>query len=98
MESRAKLLGHPVHPMLVGFPLGLFTTAAVFDVVHIATGAPRWGYVAFWLVSAGLVGAVAALATGIVDWLAIPNATRAKRVGLWHGYGNLFVIIIFVLR
>jgi uncharacterized membrane protein len=98
MESHVKLLGHPVHPMLIVFPLGLFTTAAVFDVVHLATGAPHWGYVAFWLVSAGLVGALAAAVTGVIDWLAIPAPTRAKRVGLWHGFGNAFVLVIFTLR
>jgi uncharacterized membrane protein len=37
MEARAKLLGHPVHQMLVVFPLGLLATGVIFDLVHIGT-------------------------------------------------------------
>lgn len=98
MESRVKLLGHPVHPMLVVFPLGLFTTAAVFDVVHLVTGTPRWGDIAFWLITVGLIGAIGAAIAGVVDWAAIPARTRAKRVGLRHGFGNAMVVVLFILR
>ncbi|MFL5576317.1 MAG: DUF2231 domain-containing protein [Gemmatimonadaceae bacterium] len=98
MESRVKLLGHPVHPMLVVFPLGLLITAAVFDVVHLVTGAPVWGAVAFWLITAGLIGAVAAAVAGLADYRAIPPGTRAKRVGIRHGFGNAFVVVLFLLR
>jgi hypothetical protein len=42
MESRAKIAGHPVHPMLVAFPLGLLGTAAIFDGIQKASGNERW--------------------------------------------------------
>jgi uncharacterized membrane protein len=42
MESRAKLFGHPIHPILIPFPLGLLTTSVVFDVVYILTGDGKW--------------------------------------------------------
>ena len=35
MESKAKTLGHPIHPILIPFPLGLLSTSVVFDVVHL---------------------------------------------------------------
>ena len=46
MESKAKVMGHPVHPILVPFPLGLLTTAVIFDVVHLLTGSARWAEIA----------------------------------------------------
>jgi uncharacterized membrane protein len=81
MESRAKLLGHPIHPMLIPFPLGLFPTALLFDVAHVVTGNPRWADVAFWMITAGIVGALAAAVFGAIDWWAIPSNTRAHRLG-----------------
>ena len=42
MESRAKLFGHPIHPMLIPFPLGLLATSLVFDIIHFLTGNEPW--------------------------------------------------------
>ena len=97
MESRIKLAGHPVHPMLIVFPLGLFSTAAAFDIIYLVTSAVRWTEVAFYVVGAGLVGGIAAAVPGWVDWAAIPARTRAKRVGLVHGVGNVIVLGLFAL-
>ena len=47
MESKVKSLGHPVHPMLVNFPLGLLVTSAVFDIIHIVTKNGYWSGIAF---------------------------------------------------
>jgi uncharacterized membrane protein len=95
MESRAKLLGHPIHPMLVAFPLGLLVTSLVFDVIRLATGNDEFAVVAYWCIAAGIVGGLAAALFGLWDWLAIPAGTRAKSVGLWHGAGNVVVVALF---
>ena len=95
MESHAKLFGHPIHPMLVNFPLGLLPTAVIFDIVYLSTHNPRWPELAFWMIAAGIVGALLAAVFGLVDWLAIPSGTRAKRIGLLHGGGNLIVVALF---
>jgi hypothetical protein len=42
VESKAKIMGHPIHPILIPFPLGLLSTSAVFDVVHLLTGNGKW--------------------------------------------------------
>jgi uncharacterized membrane protein len=97
METRFKLLGHPVHPMLVVFPLGLLSTAVVFDLVYLATDNGDFATVAFWAIAPGLVGGVAAAIFGLWDWLAIPRETRAKRIGLVHGGGNAIVMGLFAL-
>jgi len=97
MESRVKLAGHPAHPMLIVFPLGLLSTALVFDVIYLLTDLTRWTEVAYYLVGAGLIGGAVAAVAGWVDWAAIPRGTRAKRVGLVHGVGNVIVLGLFVL-
>jgi|SRR5437763_14778508 len=98
MESHnrsARVLGHPVHPMLVVFPLGLLFTATVFDAIDLFGGSSTFGLVGYWDIAAGLIGAVLAAVFGFVDWLGIPGGTRAKRVGRLHAGGNLVVVVLF---
>ena len=97
MESRAKLLGHPIHQMLIVFPLGLLATALLFDVAYLWTGNGYWSEIGFWMIVAGLVGGLLAAPFGLIDWLAIPAGTRAKRVGALHGLGNLVVVALYGL-
>ena len=97
MESRVKLAGHPVHQMLIVFPLGLLATAVVFDVLFLVTDNPIWTQAAFYMIGAGVVTGLAAAVPGAVDWLAIPRGTRAKRIGLVHGVGNVVVVALFAL-
>ncbi len=97
MESRVKLFGHAIHPMLIPFPLGLLVTSVIFDVIYRLTDNGQWAMVAFWMIAAGVIGGLAAAVFGFLDWLAIPAGTRAKAVGLWHGLGNVVVVILFGL-
>ena len=96
MEARAKLLGHPIHQMLIPFPLGLLTIAIIFDVVRMITGNPLWSTIAFWLIAAGIIGGLAAAIFGLIDWTGIPRGTRAKRIGTVHGIGNVVLVVLFV--
>jgi uncharacterized membrane protein len=97
MESKATLLGHPIHQMLIVFPLGLLGTSVVFDVIHLVSGAGYAGTVAFALIAAGLVGGIVAAPFGTIDWLAIPAGTRAKSIGALHGGGNVVVLLLFAV-
>ncbi len=97
MESRAKLFGHPIHPILIPFPLGLLTTSVVFDVVYLLTGDGKWAGISFWMIAAGVIGGLAAAVFGLIDWLAIPSGTRAKAVGMWHGATNVVVVTLFIV-
>ena len=97
MESKAKVMGHPVHPILVPFPLGLLTTSVIFDVVHLLTGSARWAEIAFWMIAAGVIGGLLAAVFGLIDWLAIPSGTRAKAIGLGHGLSNAVMVMLFAL-
>jgi uncharacterized membrane protein len=95
MEARAKLLGHAIHQMLIPYPLALLTTAIIFDVIHLTTDNPLWATISFWMIAAGIIGGLAAALFGVIDWSAIPRATRAKRVGVIHGVGNVVMVSLF---
>lgn len=95
MESKAKVMGHPVHPILVTFPLGLLTASVIFDVVHLLAGGARWAEISFWMMAAGVVGGLLAAVFGLIDWLAIPSGTRAKTIGLAHGLSNVVMVALF---
>ena len=97
MESKAKLFGHPVHQMLIVFPLGLLATALAFDILHFVSGNGYWSEIAYRLIAAGVLAGFIAAPFGFIDWLAIPSRTRAKRVGAWHGGLNAAVLALFAL-
>lgn len=96
MESRAKLFGHAIHPILIVYPLGLLSAAVIFDVIYLVTGNPTWTTVSYWMIAAGIVGGLLAAVFGLIDFLNIPSGTRAKRIGLLHGLVNLGVMILFI--
>jgi uncharacterized membrane protein len=97
MESRVKVAGHPLHQMLIVFPLGLLSTAVVFDIIYLVTNRVTWTHAAYYMIGAGLIGGLAAAVPGWLDWWAIPRGTRAKRIGLIHGVGNMIVVALFIL-
>jgi uncharacterized membrane protein len=97
MESKVKLLGHPIHPMLIVFPLGLLATAVILDLIYMFNGNAALATVSFWNILAGIIGGLAAAVFGLLDWMAIPAGTRAKAIGLWHGGGNVVVVGIFAV-
>ena len=95
MKSKARLLGHPIHPMLVVMPLGLFIAAAVFDGLYYWRGTTTFAAISYYNIAAGIVGGLLAAVFGLIDWLAIPAGTRAKRIGLFHGAINVTVVMLF---
>jgi uncharacterized membrane protein len=97
MESRVKLFGHPVHPMLIVFPIGLLATAVIFDILYLATRNPILVTVSFYMIAAGVIGGLLAAIFGLIDWLALPNNTRAKSIGGWHGLGNFVIVVLFAV-
>ena len=97
MESRAKVLAHPAHPILIVYPLGLLSTATVFDVIHLFNESERLADAAYWMIVAGVLSGLLAAVPGWIDWFAIPGGSRAKQVGLWHGLGNVLVLVLFAV-
>ncbi len=96
MHSRAKILGHPIHQILIVFPLGLLATAVIFDIIYLSTGNRHWTEVAYWMIYAGIIGGLTAAVFGLIDWLAIPANTRAKTIGAMHGVSNVLAVGLFI--
>jgi uncharacterized membrane protein len=97
MESRVKLFGHPTHPMLVVFPIGLLATAVIFDILYLITINPVFPTVSYYMIAAGVIGGLVAAIFGFIDWLALPNNSRAKNIGGWHGLGNVVIVVLFIV-
>jgi uncharacterized membrane protein len=95
MESRARFLGHAIHPILIVFPLGLLATAVVFDIIYLIWGSRDMASVAYWMMAAGIVGGLIAAPFGLIDWLAVPAKTRAKTIGMMHGLANVVALLLF---
>jgi uncharacterized membrane protein len=96
VRSTVHLFGHPVHPMLIPFPLALLIAAGVSDVVFLVDGDDFWARASMWLIASGVVtGAVAAVA-GLIDFLTIP---RARNLSGWiHFLGNAAVLVISLIN
>jgi uncharacterized membrane protein len=97
MKTRVRVLGHPLHQSLVVFPLGLFVTGTIFDLIHLASDNGTFAEVGFWMISAGIIGAVLAALTGLADFTSVPSGTRAKRVGRVHGALNSVLLVLFAI-
>lgn len=94
MASKASLAGHPIHPMIIPFPLALWTTSFICDVIFYFWRNTSLVLISKFLLAAGCLGAVAAAIPGIVDWTAIRNS-KVKRIANWHARLNVIALIIF---
>jgi uncharacterized membrane protein len=97
MESKAKLLGHPIHPMLIPFPLGLLGMAVIFDLLAVFAGQESLGQASRPMIAAGIITGLVAAVPGAVDWAAIPSGTRAKGIATAHGLGNVLIVVLFAI-
>jgi uncharacterized membrane protein len=97
MSKTVKALGHPIHQMLIVFPLGLLATSVIFDILYFTRGEQDFAITAYYTMAAGIVGALLAAVFGAADWLNIPSGTRAKSIGLLHGGGNIVVTLLFLV-
>jgi uncharacterized membrane protein len=95
MEAKARLLGHPIHQMLIVLPLGLLIAAWAADVAYFAGVRNVLAQVGYWNTAAGVVSGLVAAVFGSIDWIAIPIGSRAKRVGAWHAGFNVVVLMLF---
>ena len=96
MRTPASVADHPVHPMLVVFPIGLLITAFVFDIIAAATGNSVWQTIAFYDIAAGVIGALLAALPGFVDYFTLRGEPR--RLGTWHMILNLSVVVLFAVN
>jgi uncharacterized membrane protein len=96
MSTPASIAKHPLHPMLVVFPIGLWVFSLISDFVFLLGGDARWSDVAFYAMAGGLIGAVLAAVPGFFDMFSISD----KKVGkiAWnHMILNLIAVVIFAV-
>ena len=91
--SSANIAGHPMHPILITLPIGLFVGTLLFDIVFWQTGRDAFATGALWLLGAGIVGAALAAVTGLIDFL---GDRRVRDLGdAWqHAIGNVIMVLV----
>ena len=97
MSSPASIKNHPIHPILVGLPIGLWIFGLVSDIVFSAGGAPVWSTVAFCSIAGGIVGALLAAVPGFIDYLSIDEA-EMKHLATYHLLINLGAVVLFAIN
>lgn len=97
MRTRASIAGHPIHPMLIPIPIGLWIFSLVSDLFSLAPNASEnWQTVAYFTMAGGIVGAFVAAVPGIIDMLSLPP--HNKRIALTHMSINAVVIILYLVN
>ncbi len=93
-----KIAGHPIHPMLIVFPIGLWIFSLVCDLVFFfQPDHPLWRGMAFYTMAGGWIGALAAAVPGFIDYLGMsPGA--AKRMATTHMTLNLAVVVLYAIN
>ncbi|MGI8422669.1 MAG: DUF2231 domain-containing protein [Chloroflexota bacterium] len=96
MRSKFSIGGHPLHPMLVAIPIGLFAWALVSDIVYLATDRDHmWYDISFWSSIAGIATALLAAAPGFGDYMTIARKSDARDMATAHMTLNLSVTALF---
>ena len=100
MRTPASILKHPIHAMLVVFPIGLWIFSLVCDLIRLA-GAPEdaWATVAFYTMVGGLIGALCAAIPGFIDLLFYKGgAAPVKKIALTHMTINLVAVVLYAIN
>jgi uncharacterized membrane protein len=97
MASTASIKKHPVHPMLVAVPIGLWVFALVCDAVRVAGGNPVWQTVGSYCIGGGIVGALVAAVPGVIDYFSI-DEDDMKQIANFHLVANIGAVAIFALN
>jgi uncharacterized membrane protein len=96
MKSRAAIAGHPLHPIFVAIPIGLWSFAPLCDLIYLfGWGDASWKTAAFYCIGGGLLGAVPAIVTGLIDFPIVQGAA-AQLIAKFHLALNSVVSVIFL--
>ncbi|MBD0370857.1 MAG: DUF2231 domain-containing protein [Pyrinomonadaceae bacterium] len=94
MSSPASIAGHPIHPMLIPFPIALWVFSLIADIVYIWRDNPAWEWIAFYTLAGGIIGAALAAVFGIIDYFAIRDK-RVSKIAAWHARINVLALVLF---
>ncbi len=97
MSSPASVGRHPIHPMLVVFPIGLWTFSLVCDIIYVFGGRQEiWNTVALYTAIGGIIGAALAAVPGLIDYFSIEDP-QVKAIGTRHMLVNVSALVIFIV-
>jgi uncharacterized membrane protein len=98
MRTPASIAGHPIHPMLIVFPVGLFIFSLICDLISLsAADAGVWRTVALYTMGGGFIGALAAAVPGLIDLLSVVK-TRVRKIALTHMVLNLIAVLLYAIN
>lgn len=98
MASPASIQRHPVHPMLIPFPIVLWIFSLVCDVVYaMGWGSSIWNDMAFYTIVGGVLGALAAAIPGYIDYRSLTDP-QTKKIGRWHMLINVSIVVLFAIN
>ena len=95
MASPASIGGHPIHPMIIPFPIALWVFSLVADVIYLWRGNLVWrDWIAFYTLLGGIIGAAVAAVPGLIDWLSLKDP-KVVKIANWHARLNVIALLIF---
>ena len=97
MQGKATIFGHPIHPMLIPFPIGFFVGALVSDIIFAFTHGPVWPTLSVILIGFGVISALLAAVFGFVDYFTARMSEGAKKVATTHMLLNLLAVVLFAI-
>lgn len=92
-SSTAKIAGHPLHPMVIPFPIAFFVSTLVTDILYLSTGRAGFASASVWLLGAGIAGALLAAVLGFTDFLG-DRRIRSLQQAWMHMVGNLAAVVL----
>jgi uncharacterized membrane protein len=96
-RSTVKIAGHPLHPILVTLPIGLWVGALLTDIAYVWTGWSDFAYFSSWLIGAGIGTAVLAATAGLIDFMGEARI-RALRKAWYHMFGNVAALVLAIVN
>lgn len=92
-RSTAQIAGHPLHPMLIPFPVACFVLTLFCDIYYFSVGNTAWVLASEWLLGAGLIMAGLAALAGLTDFFG-ERRIRNLRASWGHMVLNVSAVLI----
>jgi uncharacterized membrane protein len=96
-KSTAQIAGHPLHPMLIPFPIAFLVATFACDLIFWRTGNPGWSTASLWLLGAAIVMAALAAVMGLTDFMGDPRI-RSLSAAWHHMLGNVVVVVLAIIN
>ncbi len=97
VESTAAAFRHPIHPMLIPFPIASLIGALVTDFAFRASGNGFWADASFWLLLTGVVTGLIAAIPGMIDFSTI-DRVRSLTSAWMHAGGNVVAVVLAIIN